>query len=56
MGEVPVLGKSVGEIYQWCKGSDSKSLFKGETVMIGIACFRSKTKGSPRRARRRPTP
>jgi len=53
MGGVPVLGKSLGEIYQWCVDSDFKSLLKGETLMMGIACFRSEVNDSPRRAIRR---
>ena len=38
------------------EGSDSKTLFKGETLMIGIAFFRSKMNGFPRRAKSRPRP
>jgi len=54
IGGVLVLGKSLRIMYQWCGGCDFKSLFKGDTVMIGLACFRSKMCGSPRRARGRP--
>lgn len=56
MGGFLVLGKSLVEIYQWFVGSDSKIIFKGETLIIRIDCFRRNMNGSPRRARRRPRP